>query len=73
MRRAGAGGLLYLARHEPSPSRSVAVFAQAGERADWDPGRQQRLDEPWLAQLLWHECRIQVVDRPRKDQIQIID
>ena len=73
LHEAGAEGLFYLARHDPSPDSCVALFGPAGERADWDPGTRTRLDERSLVDRLWRECRIRVADRPRLDQIPVRD
>lgn len=73
LRDAGAAGLLYFARHDPSSGQCVALFGPSGERADWDRGQAERLDEPRLIERLWRQCRIRVVDRPRTDQIPVLD
>ncbi len=73
LRDAGTEGLRYLARHDPSPGECVALFGRSGEHKDWDPGSPQRLEQPRLVDRLWQECRIRVVDRPRRDEIPMLE
>lgn len=73
LREAGVGGLLYLARHDPAAGRSVALFGPADERKSWDRGSLRRIDVPAFVERLWNECRMQVIDRPRSDEIEIED
>lgn len=73
LRESRAAGLRYFARHDPSAGRSVALFGPSGERTEWDRGRGLRVDTPELLERLWSECRIQVSDRPRKDEIEVVD
>ncbi len=73
LRATGATGLLYLARHDPSSGECVALFGPSGEKVDWDRGQEEKLDEPQLVEQLWQQCRIRIIDRPRTDQIPVLD
>lgn len=70
---AGAEGLLHCARHDPSGGRGVALFGTAGERSTWTSGVARRLDRAELAERLWAECRIRLVERPRSSQLTLME
>lgn len=70
---AGCRGLVYLARHDPSSSRSVALFGAGGEPAEWPTGRAHPLSDSELLRRLGSECNLQVAPRPRLSQIEVLD
>jgi len=73
LREAGTEGLLYRARHDPSGGSSLALFGPSGERSDWPFDEPRRLDRVELTEQLWVQCRIRLVDRPRYNQLSVLD
>ncbi len=72
LRRAGAEGLLYSARHDPAGGETVAIFGQAGERKGWRRGRERKI-APELIIRLRDECGIEAIEVPRLDELRIIE
>ena len=70
--RAGAGGLLYFVRHDPSGGKGVALFSKAGERKSWRRGRELPISPKILARLR-DECGFEIVEVPSLRQLRIVE
>lgn len=68
--QAGAGGVVYLVRHDPSGAEGVALFGGAGERRGWRRGRERRIAGA-LVRRLERECGIAVLPIPRLAQLRV--
>ncbi|MCP3958724.1 MAG: RES family NAD+ phosphorylase [bacterium] len=72
LHRAGAEGLLYLARHDPGGGRGFALFGTAGERKSWRRGRALTI-APRLIERLAGECGVEVIKVPRLDELRLLE
>ena len=72
LREAGAEGLIYWLRHDPSRTQGIALFDQHGEREDWSEGREYAISAE-LIERLRIECGIEVRDVPRSDQLSFVE
>jgi hypothetical protein len=70
---AGAEGVLYHARHDPSlEGKAVGLFGKSGVRRSWSRGREVPIDGK-LRSRLYESCRIRVLPIPRAAELRIID
>lgn len=72
LRCAGAEGVLYHLRHDPSFRRSgVGLFGKAGERRSWDRGREIRIGDE-LRERLARDCHIRILVIPRAAGLRVL-
>ncbi|HLE69953.1 MAG TPA: RES family NAD+ phosphorylase [Vicinamibacteria bacterium] len=73
LRRAGAAGVRYHVRHDPSFRGSgVGLFGKAGERKSWNRGREIPIGEELQAKLA-RDCQIRILALPRAAGLRILD
>lgn len=72
LRQAGAEGLIYWLRHDPSRTEGFALFGPHGERVRWKKGRQRSISRELLARLK-EECGIEVLDPPKASELRILE
>ncbi len=68
--RAGRGGIVYFARHDPSAARSLALFGDSGARKRWRRGREERI-APELVEQLETDYGIRVAPIPDSSELDI--
>lgn len=72
LRKAGADGLRYFVRHDPTAGQGVALFGRHGERRSWPRGREERIG-PGLVERLRDECGIVVLAVPRLRELTVVE
>lgn len=71
LHQAGARGINYWLRHDPSRSAGVALFDKAGAKPHWKRGRGRPVSKA-LLQRIEQECGVSVEPPPRSDQLRFV-